>query len=188
MTSLRETVRKQTLDIHKQAENSPLMFKIIKSTIKPTEYLQYLVDIYNIYRSLHITLSNSSLPHDSNHHDKVKSDIVQLCNMFSLLEPNPSISCQSYCSYLSSIQIYNDNNISRFMAHIYVRYFADLSGGKILSDKLDKMGYPIESYKFNSDLRDQINDWINHKCVNPNSFIGDSHVAFLSYDSMLNQY
>lgn len=183
---LRNIVKEDTKLIHSKVEQSGLMKKIIDSTITPDEYHQYLVDIYQIYSTLHTTLHNKSIPHCRNHEQKIMSDINQIQNTWGFVKKEPSLSCKSYVKYLRSILMTTDENVSRFMAHVYVRYLADLSGGKILKKILLQMKYPVNSYDFSeTDIKDQIVDFINNRVLSHTAFIADTHCALLCYDSIL---
>jgi heme oxygenase len=181
---LREIVKKDTEEIHKKVEKSPIMSKIINKSIRPQEYYQYLIDIDNIYRTLYDKLKGTCLPHIN--HTNIQKDIELMKSKFGFEDISSSISCCSYCKYLKSIRCSTDDSISRIMAHVYTRYFADLSGGKILKRILAELEYPTHCYDFDGDIKDQLTDWINNKCVCPDSFKGECHVSFMCYDSILN--
>jgi heme oxygenase (biliverdin-producing, ferredoxin) len=183
---LRNTVREDTKLLHSKVEQSGIMKKIVDQTVTPDEYHQYLVDIYQIYNALHFMVSSTRVPYCPNHEQKIQLDINQIQRDWNLEEKTPSLSCISYVKYLRSIRLTTDENISRIMAHIYVRYLADLSGGKILKRILSKMNYPVDSYDFSeADIKDRIVTFINTQVLSDNAFIADTHCAFLCYDSIL---
>ena len=184
---LREIVKEETKLIHKKVEQTGIMKKIVNKTIAPDEYHQYLVDMHQVYSALHHVLrSTVRIPHCPNHEQKIMVDIKQIQEKWGLEYKEPSLSCMSYIRYLKSILLTTDENISRFMAHIYVRYLADLSGGSILKKFLLDMNYPVNSYDFSSfDIKEQIVSFINDQVLSDTAFIGDVHCAFLCYDSIL---
>lgn len=142
------------------------------------EYLQYLVDIREIYRVLenqvfaHIGIKKQS--------HTVDLDIQIIAEGAELEIPDTSIPCQSYLIYLTSLTC-----MSRMAAHVYVRVLADLSGGLILKKRLCGNGYPVQSYEFESCTKEQIISWINTEVEHTDAFMGDVHIAFVSYAAML---
>lgn len=185
---LRDRAKQDTDTIHRYVERSPLMSTIayLSADTAATSsfingYLQYLVDIHAIYRALEEILQFNWI---SGHSDAVLRDIQTIAGTIAGL-PTISIPCQSYIAYLNSIILCSDQNMSRFIAHVYVRVLADLSGGYILKKRLSEHGFPVETYQFPLELKAKILNWINTQATDHTAFIGECHIAFVSYAAML---
>lgn len=191
MTKLRDRAKQSTEQIHRYVERAPLMKDIMCGQVQESDYLQYLVEIRDIYWMLENRLTATHL-RDSmgvvGMTAKIQRDIDQLTRKTGSAEPNCGLPCQSYLEYLNSIAPSSDQNLTRIMAHVYVRVLADLSGGQMLRTRLVQLGYPVESYDINNEqpiIRDQIINWINLQATDANAFIGECHIAFLSYAAIL---
>lgn len=189
MTKLRDRAKQSTEKIHRYVEQAPIMKDIMCGQVQEPDYLQYLVEIRDIYWMLENRLTVTHL-RDSmgvvGMTAKIQRDIDQLISKAGLsTEPQCRLPCQSYLEYLNSIAPNSDQNLTRIMAHVYVRVLADLSGGQILRARLLQLGYPVESYDSETVVRDQIINWINLQATDANAFIGECHIAFLSYASIL---
>ena len=77
----------------------------------------------------------------------------------------------------------NISSKTRLLAHIYVRFYADAYGGKIIARKLKANNLPIESYI--GKLDDSIEEYINNSITDHETFIAEVHVAYLSYCGIL---
>lgn len=185
---LRDRVRQSTEEIHRYVEQAPIMQAIMNGQIEGSDYLQYLVEIRDIYWMLENRLTSTYLRHSMGvmgMSTKIQRDIDQLTKRLGVLEPQCKLPCQSYLEYLNSIVPSSDQNLTRIMAHVYIRVLADFSGGKMLRARLAQLGYPVESYDIDALARDQIINWINDQASDSIAFIGDCHIAFLSYVAIL---
>jgi heme oxygenase len=192
MTQLRDRAKQSTENIHRYVEQAPIMKAIMSGQVQESDYLQYLVEIRDIYWMLENRLTATHL-RDSmgvvGMTAKIQRDIDQLTRKAEVsTEPQCRLPCQSYLEYLNSIVPNSDQNLTRIMAHVYIRVLADLSGGQMLRERLVQLGYPVESYDINDQqatVRNQIISWINLQATDANAFIGECHIAFLSYAAIL---
>jgi len=185
---LRDRAKQSTEKIHRYVEQAPIMRAIIDGQVKGSDYLQYLVEIRDIYWILENRITVTYLRDSmgvAGMTAKIQRDIEQITKKLGVTEPQCRLPCQSYVEYLNSIVSSSDQNLTRIMAHVYVRVLADFSGGKILRERLMQLGYPVESYDIDIVARDQIIDWINQQASDSVAFMGDCHIAFLSYAAIL---
>lgn len=171
---LRQKTKSETAQIHKFVEGLPTMKKIMDSTITPTQYHRYLSDIFRIYQALESKMA-TVLPDltQPGYSDHIMNDLSSLGGILD--ESHPAA---SYCKYIMNI-----SRKTRLLAHIYVRFYADAYGGKIIARKLKANNLPIESYK--GKLDNSIEDYINTRITDHDAFIAEVHVAYLSYCGIL---
>lgn len=180
---LREKVKLATKDIHKYAENLPIMRKIISAIVTPSEYINYLNQLFSIYKTIedhpvykalnwNISLKNQCQL-DINH---IKKTLTPTTPTFYTLEIT-----DIYVDYLNKIE-----TKEQMIAHAYVRYMADLMGGKIMCSKIRHI-LPTNVYSTDKAAIKKIVKSINEEINDELLFTTEVHNAFMSYISILSQ-
>ncbi len=157
---LSELFQAETKTIHKEVEQHAFVKQILSDEIEDKHYLQHLVDLHAIYQSLEsglranlkkISEIQSIYFEDLCRENGLQNDVKQLkeaCN-------GGHIECsQAALDYVRHLNHLADFNPLLLVAHAYVRYLGDLSGGMILKQHLEKK-WPdaIEFYDFTALLK-----------------------------------
>ena len=172
----RQKIKDFTRKIHKYVENRQLMNEIMETTITRQKYLQYLIQLNEIYKSIENNKVFVETELDIKFQEKCQEDINVLSEnnkeYTNLLEIT-----NIYCNYLKQI-----SNKDVIMAHAYVRYMGDFYGGKIIKTKLHK-DFPKNVYNVKEN-KTIIIDYIENKIENKEYFLSELHHAFMSYISI----
>jgi len=131
-----------------------------------------LNDIYHIYKLLGKHYSEIG-----QHYLKVQQDIEAMGFDISI----PSTECKNYLDHINTL-----TNMDRMMANVYVRVLADISGGRIIRNKLNLRKLPVSMYTFQSGLKGKIVTWINLEHENADAFLQETQCSFESYSNILN--
>ncbi len=166
--TLSELFQSETKTIHKEVEQHEFVKKILSDSIEGKDYLQHLVDLHAIYQSLEdgLRANLKKTPHIQTiyfeelcRENGLQRDLKLLreaCNQ------RPIECSQSANDYVLHLNHLADSTPLLLVAHAYVRYLGDLSGGMILKQHLEKK-WPdaIEFYDFASLLtkHDKKNAW-----------------------------
>ena len=155
---LRNKVKNDTKEIHKYVEKLPIMKAILSNSISSSNYLNYLIQLSYIYKSIESNKLYEKLEWNIKLYNNSIKDIKILSKDNEVIVPYSITTI--YCNYLSCI-----DNIDILAGHAYVRYMADLMGGRILKKKIEK-NFPTNVYDIENitDTKDKIIDYIN-KCV-----------------------
>jgi heme oxygenase (biliverdin-producing, ferredoxin) len=150
-------VREASKESHYSAENSPFMVALLRGELEREAYCNYLAQLAPIYETLE-SWTTTKLPlfdRRLDRFERIISDIDSMCGMQLVL--NETI---EYTKHLKSI-IESGDEI-RFLAHHYVRYLGDLSGGQAVAKLVMRnMSIPpnfLSFYEF-----DQIQDKVRYK-------------------------
>jgi len=150
-------VREASKESHYSAENSPFMVALLKGELEREAYCNYLAQLAPIYETLE-SWTTAKLPlfdRRLDRFERIISDIDSMCGMQLVL--NETL---EYTKHLKSI-IESGDEI-RFLAHHYVRYLGDLSGGQAVAKLVMRnMSIPpnfLSFYEF-----DQIEDKVRYK-------------------------
>jgi heme oxygenase len=150
-------VREASKESHYSAENSPFMVALLKGELEREAYCNYLAQLAPIYETLE-SWTTTKLPlfdRRLDRFERIISDIDSMCGMQLVL--NETL---EYTKHLKSI-IESGDEI-RFLAHHYVRYLGDLSGGQAVAKLVMRnMSIPpnfLSFYEF-----DQIQDKVRYK-------------------------
>lgn len=176
---LRNNIKKETVDIHRYVESLPIMKHIMSKTVNPESYINYLNQIYYIYLAIENNPLYLKLGWNIFLSEKHSNDIKSLESKYSISTKNVLPITKIYCSYIENIK---DLNI--IAAHCYVRYMADLMGGKIIARKLPN-DWSKTVYDTNRSKSKIITDYINEKITNEALFSSQVHNCFLSHASIL---
>ena len=150
-------VREASKESHSSAENSPFMTALLKGELSTDAYCDYLAQLAPIYETLESWLDTKLPLFDRrlDRYERIISDIDSMCG--TRIVSDETI---EYTSHLKSIIKAKDE--VRFLAHHYVRYLGDLSGGQAVAKLVMRnMSIPpnfLSFYEF-----DQINDKVRYK-------------------------
>ncbi|MEC7839731.1 MAG: biliverdin-producing heme oxygenase [Chlamydiota bacterium] len=131
---VQEALKKHTSEIHKQAEKTDFLVALIKrKSISDKAYVQYLQDLYYVYKILESGLEeNRQCPFiaplcisEIYRAKKIKKDLDTFCTR-GVLQSAPSISYQHHLTEISRTSPH------RLIAHAYARYLGDLAGGQFI--------------------------------------------------------
>lgn len=130
---LSKRLYEETQVAHGQVESMEFMVKLRDKSLPQKCYLQYLVDLEMVYG----TLEQQMEAHRQT--EAIKNlYFLDLCRTkhlqkdirsFNNIVPYPTLPAKDYCKHLNSLA---NNNPLLLVAHAYVRYLGDLSGGRIL--------------------------------------------------------
>jgi len=176
---LRDQVKENTKEIHKQVEQSTVMIDIMEGRIQPVDYINYLYKMLAIYKNLESHPLFKDLAWDISLSSQCENDIKSIqekYNIFNVLE------CNETNKYVEEIK--KIDKIDALAAHAYVRYMADLSGGYIIKKRLPT-GWSKNIYTLDLSKRKTIIDYVNTKISNPKLFKKEVFQSFQSYSRLL---
>lgn len=186
-------VREASKESHQSAENSPFMVALLKGELGASAYCDYLSQLAPIYETLE-SWTTTKLPlfdRRLDRFERIISDMESMCGMGMVLDETIA-----YVKHLQSIADSKDE--VRFLAHHYVRYLGDLSGGQAIARLVMRnMSIPpnfLSFYEF-----DQINDKVRYKesyrekldnleltSAQTESFISEVMLAFEHHEKIFN--
>ena len=136
--SLSARLRSVTSDAHRAAENTHVVRQVLAGTLALGDYCRMMVNLHAIYqtleRQLEVNAGNPSIRRIADARlartAAIERDLSQLmgerwCDAFPL-----EAATHRYLERLDSI---GKTQAARLVAHAYVRYLGDLSGGQIIS-------------------------------------------------------
>ncbi len=151
-------LQNDTKDIHSEVEKHPFVQNLLQDELETTSYYQHLKDLQFIYQTLEAAFPRAlnlvpSLKKINFSELAREQYIVKDLNSidFEHLHVKPSMAAIEYVNHLFQIQ---HQNPLKLLAHVYVRYLGDLSGGFILKKHIEKK-WPNATnfYDFSSLLR-----------------------------------
>ncbi|CAO3565446.1 unnamed protein product [Mortierella alpina] len=147
MTLLAVDLRESTKTLHAEAGRSKFMKHFFKGAITLEMYGRYLVALYHIYNALEKALddhkTNSALaliyfPDQLSRKLSLEKDL-EYYNGPKWREMVQELPSPAQQNYVSRIQVCSSSDMPEsLVAHSYVRYLGDLSGGQILCKRLQK--------------------------------------------------
>lgn len=150
-------VKEASKESHHNAERSPFMVALLKGELGTDAYCNYLAQLAPIYETLE-SWTTTKLPlfdRRLDRFERLMSDIDSMCGMQMILDETIS-----YKQHLEAI--IKEKNEIKFLAHHYVRYLGDLSGGQAVAALVQRnLRIPpnfMSFYEF-----DQIGDKVRYK-------------------------
>ncbi|KAJ3034195.1 heme oxygenase (decycling) 1 [Rhizophlyctis rosea] len=161
-------LRTSTWEAHMRAEHDsgPFFKNLIGGQLVHEQYVAYLVGLYFVYSTLEETLSshaptNSILstiyfPNELNRTDSILSDLARIQKFKPSstpisLPPSPKLMTPAIQSYVARIQKIGETKPELLIAHAYVRYLGDLSGGQLLSRAIPPPYHPPPHPSYSTD-------------------------------------
>lgn len=146
--SLSKRLYEQTKAIHQQVENNSFMQQLSNHKLSIKSYSQYLIDLYQIYHALeegmkkniHIPFIKKMFFEKLCRAEALKKDYES----FETSEVKPTLPALEYASHLKEISI---RAPLLLLAHAYVRYLGDLSGGRMMQKHVKEL-FPGEHTAF----------------------------------------
>jgi heme oxygenase len=135
--TLSERLRDATKSLHADVERSGIMPELLRGTLDSASYCRLLRGFYEIYAALETALSRNAahpcvapinFPELARTHT-LEADLFELHGSKWQTEIGCVPACVRYVARLREIQI---SDAALLVAHSYVRYLGDLSGGQIL--------------------------------------------------------
>lgn len=151
MELLTTKLKNATQHLHKEAHTAASW--IIDGNFDRIEYRSYLIELCHIYtclekrlhqRSFHPVIKN--ITHSALFRkDNLNSDIEQCQRTHFYKCKRDLITTSNFCKNIEEC------SIPGLVAHAWVRYFGDLSGGQSIAKIVRKKGLPTLFYKFSID-------------------------------------
>ncbi|KDQ14991.1 hypothetical protein BOTBODRAFT_109306 [Botryobasidium botryosum FD-172 SS1] len=167
-----ELMRTGTAAAHTKAESNPAVAKIIGGHMEPHEYVQYLMMLWHVYNAMEIALDEHAShpvlaptynPTLLGRTHTLSRDIAHFLD----ISPTALTTHPTWVDFLASMPPAVTNYVNRIrtvataspellLAHTYVRYLGDLSGGQFIrlrmvkTFNLDSSGKGVQFYDFGS--------------------------------------
>jgi heme oxygenase len=123
---LSQIVREASREIHEEAEKSPFMVALMRGDLPSEAYFDYIAQLAPIYEAIE-KWSGSKLPFFDSRLDRFERIIADLEYV------GTRIVCDETIDYVAHIKsLIKDKDEIKLLAHHYVRYLGDLSGGQAI--------------------------------------------------------
>lgn len=150
---LSQALRFSTAQAHEDAESSKFVGLVFQGQATPTQYYWYLESLLQVYTTLEAQLEQhhnhpavapiylpllfrvQALQHDLAHWSFAKSEL-------------PKSISTAVAEYVLRIEGVSNKSPELLVAHAYVRYLGDLSGGQALAQAMTKAGVAQEGLNF----------------------------------------
>lgn len=131
-----------TAESHRLIERMPFVSTLLSKKLSADKYREYLIDLYFVYSALEeeleIQQNHHMIQQFSCLHLNRKSKILQDLQHFSCFKISSHHETKATKAYVKRIRWCSENYPYLLIAHMYVRYMGDLSGGQILKKRLSK--------------------------------------------------
>jgi heme oxygenase len=122
-------LREATSELHSKAEKMEFNQRMFRGELSTDEYVKYLYQQLSIFDAI----ESEELPHPSlARTDKVKEDILELKNIFDIMNILPITT--AYSHYLSTL------TKEERLPHVYLHYLALAYGGQMMKDQTPGLG------------------------------------------------
>ncbi|KAF9169311.1 hypothetical protein BGX21_008510 [Mortierella sp. AD011] len=162
MTLLSVDLREGTKTVHTEAERSKFVKYFFKGELTPAVYGRFLISLYHVYSALEKALEKNKenlniqliyFPTELSRTKALEEDL-EFFNGPDWREMLTPIS-PAQQAYIDAIERCSSTKPELLIAHSYVRYLGDLSGGQILAKKLQKYnelpeGKGVAFYQFDA--------------------------------------
>lgn len=190
-----EALREGTRELHAQAERSGVIFDILRKRASREGYILFLRNLLPIYREMETVLDGLSgaspaklfARADLYRTNALARDLARLAGE-TWVDALPVLPEAE--SYAATVAAAGRGEGSKVLAHAYVRYFGDLSGGQALkgligrtlglsSDQLGFYEFPSirDPQEFKNTLRQRL-DEIVPQLEDPTAIIEEARTAF----------
>lgn len=143
MVDVRQLLKETTSVAHEEAEKSSFMIDMLKGRLTKMQYVHFLVQLRYIYKTMEE--ESERLKDDELHEavyfplelyrfDNINADLNFLDPKWKKIEI-----LKSTKNYIQRLRDVSSKNSVRFLAHTYVRYMGDVSGGQMIKYKLRKV-------------------------------------------------
>lgn len=123
-------LKQATSEKHKIAERMPFNVKMLKGELSRSEYLNYLVQQLELFK----TIESKGIPHSAlSRVNALIFDIQELAIQHITIPPLLK-STQNYSNYLNSL------NNETILPHVYLHYLAVMFGGQMIKSKVPSTG------------------------------------------------
>ncbi len=148
-------MRRRTAGLHREAERTGIVAAMLRGRATRLGYVRLLRNLVPIYRKMERALSHFAPAHplaglarpEMFRTDALAADLVALAgpDWARIVRPDPA-----GCRYSALVaRAVREDAGMRLIAHVYVRYFGDLSGGRILARlTADSLGLVAENANF----------------------------------------
>ncbi|KAF9346648.1 hypothetical protein BGX26_001838 [Mortierella sp. AD094] len=199
MTLLSVDLREGTKTVHAEAERSKFVKYFFKGEITPATYGRFLISLYQVYSALERALDKHKenpniqliyFPAELSRTEALEQDL-EFFNGPEWREMLTPVS-PAQQAYIDAIERCSATKPELLIAHSYVRYLGDLSGGQILAKKLQKYnelpeGKGVAFYQFDAvedkdDFKDMFRKRLNQVEVDEathNEIVQESCQAFI---------
>lgn len=134
--SLSQRLRSETRDAHTSAERSGIMRRILRGKVDGASYVALLRNLHAIYESLEGELArHASLP------ELAFIDLPVLARTAAIAADLDALATEDWrastltsaaTAYVAHLHALGDTDPAMLIAHAYLRYLGDLSGGQML--------------------------------------------------------
>jgi heme oxygenase len=137
ITSLAQRLRTETRDLHTEVERSPLMHALLRGELKLGAYCMLLRNFHAIYVALEAALTRHA----------TEASLVPLCipalfrsdalardlsDLYGAAWERTIVLQPATGMYVAQLKHLQETDPALLLAHAYVRYLGDLSGGQLL--------------------------------------------------------
>ena len=139
-------LRELTKDSHTNAERSPFVKILFSGKIDPHVYATYLFNQHRMYDILEAVAMMHGLLNEYPTVRRAPNILEDFNELWEDTENLPTTlpATQRYIAYIMAIK----DDPRKILAHLYVRHFGDLSGGRMLAKRIPGSG---KYYQFDGD-------------------------------------
>lgn len=145
---LSKRLYEETKSVHEQVESMDFVVALRNQKLTQSRYVQYLADLKVVYEALEnglrLNAENPVIKEIYNEKLNRTNSLVQDLKSFAAEDIKPTAAAIDYANYLQDL---SKRIPLLLVAHAYVRYLGDLSGGRMLKKFVDQI-FPGEHTSF----------------------------------------